>query len=78
MSSCFIFSTCSGDNVCDLSGLSSALKNSNSTSQHLQNNCNELGLTFSGHTELDGNCFFNAISDQLYRLCLDTVSPYQL
>ncbi|XP_072029369.1 uncharacterized protein [Amphiura filiformis] len=44
----------------------------------LEDNCKKLNLAFHGKTPADGNCFFNAISDQLNLLGLPHQSPWEI
>ncbi|XP_072014058.1 uncharacterized protein [Amphiura filiformis] len=44
----------------------------------LQANCKKLNLAFHGKTPADGNCFFNAVSDQLHLFNLPHQSPWNL
>ena len=44
----------------------------------LKANCKKLNLAYHGNTPGDGNCFFNAISDQLSLLGLPYESPWDI
>ncbi len=44
----------------------------------LKANCKKLNLAYHGNTPGDGNCFFNAISDQLSLLGLPHQSPWDI
>ena len=46
--------------------------------KYLEDNCKKLNLAFHGKTPADGNCFFNAVADQLDLLELPQQSPAEL
>ena len=50
----------------------------NQAVKSLEENCRKLQLAFHGRTPADGNCFYNAVSDQLDLLGLQHQSPSEI
>lgn len=53
-------------------------RSSNNTEEILHANIHEIGLEYGTPTPGNGNCFFEAVRDQLKRLELPLISAYQL